>query len=97
MPAGKHKSRTLRRVFRKTPGARNVLHYVKRKPKAARCGGCNAILQGVPRDIPSKIARMSKTQMRPERIFGGNLCHACTRQKIIADARESPNAVGDLA
>jgi large subunit ribosomal protein L34e len=87
MVEGKLRSRTFRRVFRKTPGGRNTIHYVKRKPKIAHCSVCGAKLKGVPRERPYRMQNMAKTKKRPERPFGGVLCSACARQKIIDEAR----------
>jgi len=86
MVTGKHKSRTFRRVFRKTPGGRVALHYRKRKPKKNRCS-CGALLKGVPRERPYKMMTMAKTKKRPERPYGGVLCTKCMRKKIIEEAR----------
>ena len=61
MVEGKRKSRTLRRVFVRTPGGRTVVHYRKRKPSKAKCGVCGAILKGVPRGRPYKMKNMPKT------------------------------------
>ncbi|MBD3310291.1 50S ribosomal protein L34e [Candidatus Woesearchaeota archaeon] len=82
MPRGMQKSRTLRRVFRKTPGSRNVLHYKKRKPSKAHCSSCGAELKGVSRERPYRTNNMSKTEKRPERPYGGVLCSRCTRKTI---------------
>ncbi len=87
MPRGKHKSRTLRKVFRKTPGGRVVKHYRKRKVKAAKCSLCSVVLKGVTRKIPSKMAKLSKTKKKVSRPFGGNLCSRCARAKIKSLAR----------
>jgi len=82
------RSRTFRRVYRKTPGGRTVLHHVKRKPSKAICSECGKVLCGVPRERPYKMQRMAKTKKRPERPFGGMLCSKCSRLKIIAKARQ---------
>lgn len=87
MPAQPHKTRSLRRVYKKTPGGKTVLHYKKRKPKKASCGGCGATLPGVPRERPYKMKRLPKTKKRPERPFGGILCSRCMRKKIIEQTR----------
>ncbi|MBU1204992.1 MAG: 50S ribosomal protein L34e, partial [Nanoarchaeota archaeon] len=50
MPAGRYKSRSLRRVYTKLPGSKVVVHYKKRKPSKAECAVCGAQLQGVPRE-----------------------------------------------
>jgi len=88
MPAPRLRSRSLRRVFRKVPGGRVSIHYKKRKPKAAKCGNCGAILKGVPRELPYKMRSMAKTKKRPERPYGGVLCSKCMRQEIINKVRQ---------
>lgn len=87
MVEGKHKSKTYRKVFVKTPGGNTATHYRKRKPSAAKCASCGAVLSGVPRERPYKMQNMPKTKKRPERIYGGNLCSKCSRKKIISEAR----------
>jgi large subunit ribosomal protein L34e len=77
----------LRRVYRKTPGGKVVLHYRKRKPKLARCGGCGVVLKGVAKERPSKIKNMPKTKKRPSRPYGGVLCTKCLRKLMIGKAR----------
>ncbi|MBW2963956.1 50S ribosomal protein L34e [Candidatus Woesearchaeota archaeon] len=82
------RSRTFRRVSRRTPGSNTTLQYRKRKPEKAKCGKCGEVLPGVPRERPYKMTRMAKTKKRPERPYGGVLCSACTRRKIISDSRK---------
>ncbi len=81
MPAGKHKSRSLRRVFTRVI-SKTKLTYKKRKPKVAHCANCKAELKGVPRLRPYKAQNTPKSQKRPQRPFGGKLCSKCTRAKI---------------
>ena len=88
MVAGSKKSRTLRRVFVKTPGNRIVKHFVKKKPNKAHCATCGGILQGVPQARPSKMQNMPKSQKRPERAFGGVLCSKCLKLKLKEQARQ---------
>ncbi|MBU2562014.1 MAG: 50S ribosomal protein L34e [Nanoarchaeota archaeon] len=83
------RSRTLRRVHRRTPGSRTVLHFKKRKPAKAICSQCGKVLAGVPRERPYKMQRLPKTKKRPERPYGGRLCSACARRAIIASARKA--------
>jgi large subunit ribosomal protein L34e len=87
MPAGKHKSRTLKRVFVRTPGSKSVLHYRKRKPSSHKCATCKKTLAGTPKDLPSKIRHMSKSSRTPQRPYGGNLCSVCTRALLKEKAR----------
>lgn len=88
MPSGMRKSRTMRRVFVKTPGGRNVLHYRLRKPKKSVCATCGMILAGTARERPCKMQNMPKSMKRPERPFGGVLCSKCMRAEIKARARQ---------
>ena len=87
MVAGRYKSGSLRKVFRKAPGGKTKVHYRKRKPARAKCASCRKHLAGVPRERPYKMQNMPKTAKRPERPYGGTLCSACMRKKIIAKAR----------
>ena len=87
MPSGKHKSRSMRRVFRNV-GSRVSLQYKKRKPKIAHCSNCEAALKGVPRERPYKMQNMPKTFKRPERPYGGVLCSRCMRDKIKQSIRQ---------
>jgi large subunit ribosomal protein L34e len=87
MPAGKHKSRSLRKVFKKTPGGRNVIHYEARNPKSHKCASCANELHGIPRLSAKKMEKAPKTEKRPERPYGGYLCSACTRKKLISELR----------
>jgi len=88
MAEAKTKSRTFRRIKTKIPGNRSVMHYAKRRPSKAQCAACGAFLKGTPRETPKKIAKLSKTQRRPERAYGGVLCSRCARSKIKSYARE---------
>jgi large subunit ribosomal protein L34e len=89
MPAGKHKSGRYRKIFVKTPGGKNTVHYRERKPSKALCGKCKKQLAGVPRERPAKMANMPKTAKRPERPYGGVLCSTCLRKHLRAQVRGS--------
>lgn len=85
----KLRSRSLRRVKKTTPGGRNVIHHLKKKPKAPRCAITGEKLKGVPRESPSKMKNMPKTQKRPERPFGGVLSSKASRSVLKKKARSS--------
>jgi len=87
MPRINKRSRTFRRVYVKTISGKNVLHYKRRKPKIAHCANCGKVLHGIPRELPYKMRNMPKSQKRPERIFGGTLCPACTKYELIKRIR----------
>ena len=88
MPAPRLRSRSLRKIFRRVPGGRTLIHFKRKKPKAARCGNCGSVLKGVPRELPYKMRSMAKTKKRPERPFGGVLCSRCMRKTIIDRYRQ---------
>ena len=88
MPAPRLRSRSLRRVYVRIPSGKAVIHYRRKKPKIAHCNKCGAILKGVPRERPYKLKKLSKTQRRPERPYGGVLCSRCMRSLFIERARK---------
>ena len=87
MPAPRKRSRSLRKIFVKTPGGRTTVHYKHRKPKLARCGKCGATLKGVVRERPYKMKKMAKSKKRPTRPYGGVLCSGCMRKLFVEKAR----------
>lgn len=87
MPAGRYRSRTFRRVFRRVPSGVSRLSYRKRKPSKATCAACGGVLKGVLRQRPTKRNNTTKTKKRPQRPFGGMLCSRCMRRKIIKSLR----------
>ena len=87
MVAPRFRSRSLRRVFVKTPGGKVVLHHRRRKPSKAKCKECGVVLKGVARNIPARIKKLTKTQKRPERPYGGVLCSKCMREVFVQKAR----------
>lgn len=82
MPKPSLRSRSLRRVKVKRPGGKHVIHYKKRKPSHAKCGNCGTKLSGIPRERPSQLTKLSKTEKKPTRPYGGNLCPSCTKETI---------------
>ncbi len=89
MPQGMFKSRTLRRVSKRVPGGKAVKRYEQRKPSSARCAVTGELLHGVPRELPTQLAKLSKTKRRPERPYGGVLSSRASRQVIKEEARET--------
>ncbi|ALL01045.1 50S ribosomal protein L34e [Pyrodictium delaneyi] len=77
MPRPRYRSRSLRRVFVRTPGGETRIHYEKRRPGPAKCAICGSPLNGVPRLRPVELRKLPKTAKRPERMYGGVLCPKC--------------------
>ena len=88
MVEGRRRARTLRRIYVRTPGGRNVIHYNLRKPSRAHCSSCSAVLHGMKATAPRALKSMPKTEKRPERPYGGVLCSACMRRKFVEQARK---------
>ncbi len=88
MVEGKKRSRTFRRVYVRTPGGRNIVHYRIRKPSRAHCSNCGTVLHGMKAMAPRAMHSMPKTEKRPERPYGGMLCSQCMRREIIQKARQ---------
>ncbi|HIP66318.1 MAG TPA: 50S ribosomal protein L34e [Pyrodictium sp.] len=88
MPRPALRTRSRRRVYRRTPGGRTVIHYEKRKPGPARCGMCGMPLNGVPRLRPVELRNLPLSQKRPERMFGGVLCVRCLEKVLKKTIRE---------
>ena len=82
MVSGKHRSKSLRKVFVKTPGGKTTTHYRTRKPAKQKCAKCGVVLIGIPHLKPSKFKNLPKTKKRPNRPYGGNLCSKCLRSEM---------------
>jgi len=82
MVEGKKKSKSKRQVQRRTPGGKTVTFFKERKHSKSICGVCKNQLHGIPTTTKHQLKKLSKTQRRPERPYGGILCSACMRKKI---------------
>jgi Ribosomal protein L34E len=87
MVEGKKRSRSMRRVKCVTPGHKVVTHYRRRKPNAAHCAETGQQLHGIPRGRSSGIRKLTRSQRRPERPYGGQLSSQAMRKKLIERAR----------
>jgi len=87
MSAPRYKSGSARKVYKKAPGNSSIVHYRRKKQSKAVCGACGALLNGVPRGRAVEITKLAKTQKRPERAFGGNLCPKCVKKMMVIKAR----------
>ncbi|MCD6244835.1 MAG: 50S ribosomal protein L34e [Candidatus Korarchaeota archaeon] len=76
------------RVAVKTPGGRTVYHYRHKKHSVAKCAKCGSPLNATPTGPRSVIAKLPKSQRRPNRPYGGNLCPSCLRELMISKVIE---------
>jgi large subunit ribosomal protein L34e len=86
MPIEK-RGRSAKARQRVSPGGRRTKIYKLKKPSPALCGLCHARLNAVPRRAPPELGKLSKTERRPERLFGGVLCSRCSAQVLKEAAR----------
>ena len=84
MPRPALRSRSLRRVYVRTPGGNTVIHYERKKNGKAHCAICGAELNGVK---TNDLHKFSKTEKRPERKYGGVVCSRCLERLIKASVR----------
>ncbi len=81
------RSRSMKRLKRRSPSGETRIIYRRRRKYVARCMVCGRPLGGVPRGRKD-LRKGPKTAKRPERYFGGVICPGCLRAvlKIVARA-----------
>merc|ERR1712144_31903 len=67
----------------KTPGGKLVYQRVGKMAKAPRCGDTGTVLRGIKAGRPRQLAQYSKRQKTVSRAYGGSLCGAAVRSRII--------------
>src|SRR3989338_9866361 len=88
MPSPMLRSRSVKKLFRRTNSGTRII-YKAGKPSKAICAICAAKLNAVPNRIPSEMRKLAKTEKRPERVFGGVLCGGCTSTVLKEKSRLS--------
>jgi large subunit ribosomal protein L34e len=78
-----NRSHSMARKKRTTPGNKSTTIYRRRTPSRAKCALCGAVLGGVPAKRPAKLKRIPKVSRRPERAYGGRVCHNCLKNSLI--------------
>jgi large subunit ribosomal protein L34e len=85
------RSHAQKRTQKRIPGGNTTIHYRRRRPKFAHCPITGLKLLGVPRLRPAKMARLSKSQRRPSRPYGGKISHQALADAINAKVLEEMN------
>ncbi len=80
--------RIKKKIKKRTPSGRSIIRKRKRKPSAAKCANCGALLHGMPRLKPSKLKKLPKSKRRPNRPYGGYLCTRCMRELFKSSSKE---------
>ena len=73
-----HKCRAVR-----TPGGQLVKQRVVKKTKGPRCGDCKQALPGIKHLHKAAIRRTAKRERTVSRCYGGSICHACVKTRIV--------------
>ncbi|MEK6909496.1 MAG: 50S ribosomal protein L34e [Candidatus Aenigmatarchaeota archaeon] len=68
------------KVKRRAPSGKIKIHKRKERPALAKCANCKSPLHGIQRKIPSEFKKLSASERRPDRPYGGYLCSHCTRE-----------------
>lgn len=93
MPTPRQRSRTIKRTQTRLPsGGGLATRFKKKKPKALHCINCGRIIFGVAQKEASIMRRLPLSKKRPQRMFGGQLCHACLRESLKHAARSAIRA-----
>ena len=74
-------------IKRRTPGGRASRRLVNDRIGKSHCSSCGAELHGMPRKSQKDTRKLTRTKKRPQRIFGGYFCSACTRETLRDKAR----------
>merc|ERR1712157_48770 len=72
-----------KRKIVKTPGGRLVYQRIGKAAKAPVCGDTGNVLRGIKAGRPRQLAQYSKRQKTVTRAYGGSLCGAAVRSRII--------------
>lgn len=87
MVHGANKSGARRKVHVRT-ATKTAERYEEVKPKRPHCM-CGRILPGTPNVSRADLKKLSKTEKRPSRPYGGLLCAVCAKNVLRAQARLS--------
>lgn len=77
----------MKQVKKRITSGKIVIRYKREKISAIACPNCGTTLHGVPRLYSSKIGKLSKSEKKPNRSFGGHFCSSCTREIFRERAR----------
>lgn len=67
----------------RTPGNNLVAQYLTKRVKGMRCAATGKRLAGIPRLSTHKLGRLSKNKRTVARAYGGVLCGAVVKERII--------------
>ncbi|MFH1403071.1 MAG: hypothetical protein ABIH11_02245 [Candidatus Altiarchaeota archaeon] len=71
------RTKSTKKIKKKSPGGRTVTHYKRKDSGAAKCGRCGRILAGVKAGTSAKVRNTSKSGKAPGKPYSGELCNKC--------------------
>ena len=77
----------MKKVKVRAPSGKITIHQRKEKPKVAKCANCKSPLHGMPRLLSNEFRKLSGSERRPDRPYGGHLCSDCTRDTFREQVR----------
>jgi large subunit ribosomal protein L34e len=87
MPTPRHRTRSKKRVYKTLPGGRKTIHYKSEVISSSRCSLCGRQIGGIPQGSLSKIRKLTRTEKRISRPYGGKLCYKCLKDALKQAAR----------
>ncbi|RLI47269.1 50S ribosomal protein L34e [Candidatus Bathyarchaeota archaeon] len=82
MPKPSQRTRSRKRLLHRLPGGRIKTSYKREKTSALHCARCAQTLSGVPSSNPYQLRKLTASQKRLGRMYGGHLCHNCVRELL---------------
>ncbi|VVB70497.1 50S ribosomal protein L34e [uncultured archaeon] len=95
MVSPRERSTSFRVRIRRTPGGNKGRISKQGKPSKAHCALTHDILHGVPTMKRGQLTKLSKTQKRPERKFGGVLSHKILRTLVKEKVRLQEGSISE--
>jgi len=77
----------MKKVKVRTPTGKNRIVYRREPTKGASCANCGTKLHGVAKGSESRIRKLSLSDKRPLRPFGGYYCSPCSQEVFRNRAR----------
>lgn len=81
------RTRSRKKVKKRVPGGKTVIHYREGKTGRKACARCERPLGGTPSATSSGIKKMSKSEKVPKRAYAGTLCPACLEDLLRYETR----------
>jgi len=67
----------------KTPGGKLKAQKIAKRSKGPICGSCKTSLPGIKHLKSSAYKNLKKRERRVSRAYGGTLCHACVKDRVV--------------